>query len=778
MALKRHFPFQIDQNGATLNQVLYWDNTKWRPGSLSAIGGTSIYTGSGTIGAGVSGSTTNATLPAGNSAFNIRHFGGSTAILVQGNGVNSGTVNVQNRVGDYGFQVNDLDVTFLRPGGTVSLNSDGLIVNDTLLFLSTTLDTPDTKALFEISSTTKGLLFPRFDAGQFTTFIATATTAGMTLFDTATDTIKLKKSTGWVDLTDSSSSVTASNGLTAVGSDVRLGGTLSQDTTIANGGSFNLTLSGARSNGNLLSVSNTATSGANGVQGISAGGGVGILGQALLGGVAGQFLSEDTATNTVLTGASVVRNVTSGSGATGAGVRLEFGVETTTTVSQRSNAITSEWTTATHANRTSKLSISTLNSGTEGTKLELAGTGALKLNSYGAGTFTGTATKTLQVDGNGNVIEGSTTPAAGSGGIYGGSGTIATGCNATVASGSFFTLNYNNGAQALQVDDGNAFTRFMSRTNARFLEINNGNFRFSLPASKDIYFLDGSIDSGVPGLFRDSAATIDASAVIEGFSTTKGLLVPRMTTTKQNEIVSPANGLHIYNTTLTKHSFRENGAWVQYMADTAGVGGIYKGSGTVAASCVATVTASSSFRIAYSTGGNGAIQVSSTSGSENVLIAGQSSNYGRVSVTNSQATVLAGSSGQGILVTEGLTILNSNTQQIGKKVLFTAVNTPATFGAQQNDYDIGNNTHLRLETTVNDTIISGMTHGFGVGNFGDAEGRIVFLTNIGATNNIRLAGNNAGSQAEYRFITLVVLAPGDTVQYIYDSTSQRWRNVK
>ena len=43
------------------------------------------------------------------------------------------------------------------------------------------------------------------------------------------------------------------------------------------------------------------------------------------------------------------------------------------------------------------------------------------------------------------------------------------------------------------------------------------------------------------------ASAIDASAVMQVDSTTQGFLLPRMTTAQRDAIVSPANGLEIYN---------------------------------------------------------------------------------------------------------------------------------------------------------------------------------------------------------------------------------------
>jgi hypothetical protein len=60
----------------------------------------------------------------------------------------------------------------------------------------------------------------------------------------------------------------------------------------------------------------------------------------------------------------------------------------------------------------------TANAGTPNERMRIASTGALKLNSYGSGTFTGTAAYTLAVDSSGNIIE--TTGGGGSGTVNSG----------------------------------------------------------------------------------------------------------------------------------------------------------------------------------------------------------------------------------------------------------------------------------------------------------------------------------------------------------------------
>jgi hypothetical protein len=57
--------------------------------------------------------------------------------------------------------------------------------------------------------------------------------------------------------------------------------------------------------------------------------------------------------------------------------------------------------------------------------------------------------------------------------------------------------------------------------------------------------------------------TVVSSSILELVSTTRGVLLPRMTTTQINAIASPANGLMVYNTTLNKLCIYENTAWRQ-----------------------------------------------------------------------------------------------------------------------------------------------------------------------------------------------------------------------
>jgi hypothetical protein len=57
-------------------------------------------------------------------------------------------------------------------------------------------------------------------------------------------------------------------------------------------------------------------------------------------------------------------------------------------------------------------------------------------------------------------------------------------------------------------------------------------------------------------------ATPAASAQLDVTSTTKGVLVPRVTTAQMNAIASPVTGLLVYNTTASAFAYRTESGWV------------------------------------------------------------------------------------------------------------------------------------------------------------------------------------------------------------------------
>lgn len=504
------------------------------------------------------------------------------------------------------------------PAGSLDLNATELTVTDaqTLFNNVGTVTAVDAKALLEVRSTTQAFLLPRFNSTQFTAYDATSTTDGMLLYNTSTDTLKLRANNTWVDLLDSVNSViTASNGLTKTGNDIALGGTLTQNTNINNDGAYLLSLSGNRSS-YMFTVTNSGTSNTDsGVKFVA--GGLGLLAQSTQGELAGQFDTENTTTNSALSALQLNRNVTSGSGANSIGVKLTFGLETSTTASTISNNIVSQWTDATHATRSSKLSITSVNSGTESNSLEIASSGALRLNKYGTGTFTGTATKTLQVDASGNIIEGVLNPSS-TGGIYGGSGVIGAGvaASATLATlpvGGSFAFKYNVGGNAIAISDNSQVQIFGPLGGSEFtaaatdISMIAGSNSISIGSTNNV--IGGRTILSGPG----GSGALDPSALLDLDSPSKILYVPRITTANQTALGAANNGGFHYNADTNKFTFRQGGAWVELNTVAAGSGGIYGGSGTIAPLCAATITAASSFRVKFA-GGNNAINIDDTAG--------------------------------------------------------------------------------------------------------------------------------------------------------------------
>lgn len=117
--------------------------------------------------------------------------------------------------------------------------------------------TIDANALLELESTTKGFLLPRMSTVQ--RLAMASPTEGMMVYDnTANCTYIYRASAGqWYSLC-AADSLTASNGLTKVGRDIQLGGTLTQATSIAQGGN-NLTITGNGSLGVGTNAPNATT---------------------------------------------------------------------------------------------------------------------------------------------------------------------------------------------------------------------------------------------------------------------------------------------------------------------------------------------------------------------------------------------------------------------------------------------------------------------------------------------------------------------------------------
>jgi hypothetical protein len=94
--------------------------------------------------------------------------------------------------------------------------------------------------------------------------------------------------------------------------------------------------------------------------------------------------------------------------------------------------------------------------------------------------------------------------------------------------------------------------------------INIGNVNYN----SQMLFISGTNTTTVLALKNDQVvigggASI-LSAILQANSTTQGFLMPRMTTAQINAILLPANGLQVYNTTISHTCCYQGGAWVKF----------------------------------------------------------------------------------------------------------------------------------------------------------------------------------------------------------------------
>ncbi len=161
-------------------------------------------------------------------------------------------------------------------------------------------------------------------------------------------------------------------------------------------------------------------------------------------------------------------------------------------------------------------------------------------------------------------------------------------------------------------------------------------------------------------------STANTSAILDVKSTTKGLLIPRLTQTQRNAVTTPATGLLIYQTDNTPGYYFYNGsAWTSLTASGAGVGWASNGANIYASNSgnvgIDITTPSNKFQI-------GSVGSSGYSGNQfaigndtNALGLNQGSSFAQFSSNTNIALVPKNGSGNlGINVTNPL-----NTLQIG-----------------------------------------------------------------------------------------------------------------
>ena len=129
----------------------------------------------------------------------------------------------------------------------------------------------------------------------------------------------------------------------------------------------------------------------------------------------------------------------------------------------------------------------------------------------------------------------------------------------------------------LEVNSGTAdvVAGFKSTDSKAVIMVSDVNTTASIIALGGLaYFGGGTTSSSIAvdnsGALGISTNAIHSSALLEIDSTTQGFLPPRMTTTKILQIVTPAEGLTVYNTTLKTLSLYDGAAWDTVVTENSG----------------------------------------------------------------------------------------------------------------------------------------------------------------------------------------------------------------
>lgn len=408
------------------------------------------------------------------------------------------------------------------------------------------------------------------------------------------------------------------------------------------------------------------------------------------------------------------------------------------------------------------------------------------------------------------------TVAAGSGGIYGGSGTIASACAATVTASSSFRIKYNGGNNAINIDDTAGTTTLTFKTTsgapAAGIQINSGNLFFYTGSSAQCTL---NIDKATAkSTFNNSTlyvntvngtGTAGQNSGLELDATDKVFYPPRMTTTQRDAISTAGvdNGAMLYNSTTGKFTGRQGGAWVEfgtgagtvtgsattgqiaYWTGTTSIGGSSNmffdttntrvGIGTSSPATLLHVAGHGRFDgavLSRGAGGNtldasSSIRLTNTTASTGVTWYITSKDLGGVDIQSSALGTIIG-----IAPTSGMVTTSAS-------VAFPVVQT-VSISSTQNNYSVDNGIYAMRATPSANLSITGFAASAG----NHVAGRRFVFYNTDASNTfiITFKHQDAGSTNINRIITSngadVTCRGGGSVVFWYDVTdaaNPRWR---
>ena len=125
----------------------------------------------------------------------------------------------------------------------------------------------------------------------------------------------------------------------------------------------------------------------------------------------------------------------------------------------------------------------------------------------------------------------------------------------TTFGGSLVVYAASNPISVIASGSANAYLRLYSTSDNNMYLANLGGSMAMLTANTERMRIDSVGNVGI------GTSSPNASALLDVQSTTKGVRMPNMTTTQKNAIASPAAGLMVFDTTLSKLSVYSGAAW-------------------------------------------------------------------------------------------------------------------------------------------------------------------------------------------------------------------------
>ncbi len=161
-------------------------------------------------------------------------------------------------------------------------------------------------------------------------------------------------------------------------------------------------------------------------------------------------------------------------------------------------------------------------------------------------------------------------------------------------------IGTNTPIATLDVNSPSSFTTRFNGTNQMYIGLTeNGNMRGymgSFSGATEDFDMGTSYNNSIgklhlttqatPRMTIDNAGSVgigttspNSTALLEVSSTTEGFLPPRMTETQRNAIVSPAEGLMVYNTTTKKPCYFNGIIWINFDGSSTNlvIGSSYQG---------------------------------------------------------------------------------------------------------------------------------------------------------------------------------------------------------